>query len=170
VTFSVSFDGYKKVNDYVRWGSDFDTIRDNCFRILDQRHVLAFQTVISMWNATRVHEIYEFYDRDFPGCNTLVQPAGDISSVMGPWHNPLREQVLESMHRCQQTKVYYNAGRNTNHIINEIIDRFKNYNYDPDILVGFFRYNDRLDQARGSQLGDYIPELEQARALVLKQR
>lgn len=168
VTFSVSFDGYKKVNDYVRWGSNFDTMRDNCFRILEHGHVIGFQTVISLYNATRIHEIYEFYDRDFPGCNCLVQPAGKFESYLGPWHNPLREQVLESMYRCQQTKVYYNAGRNTSHIINEIIDRFKNYDYDPKILIEFFRYNDRLDQARGSRLGDYIPELEQARALVLK--
>ena len=168
VTFSISFDGYKKINDYVRWGSDFDTMRDNCFRILEQGHVIGFQTVISMWNATRIHEIYEFYDRDFPGLNSLVQPASGVGSYLGPWHNPLREQVLESMYRCQETKVYYNAGRNTNHIINEIIDRFKNYDYDPKILIEFFRYNDRLDQARGSRLVDYIPELEQARLLVLK--
>jgi len=72
------------------------------------------------------------------------------------------------MYRCQETKVYYNGGRNTSHIINEIIARFKNYDYDPNILIEFFRYNDRLDQARGSRLSDYIPELEQARLLVLK--
>jgi MoaA/NifB/PqqE/SkfB family radical SAM enzyme len=168
VTFSVSFDGYKKINDYVRWGSNFDTMRDNCFRILEQGHAIGFQTVISLYNATRIHEIYEFYDRDFPKCNSLVQPAGGVGSYLGPWHNPLRKQVLESMYRCQETKVYYNGGRNTSYVINEIIDRFKNYNYDPNILIEFFRYNDQLDYARGSRLGDYIPELEQARLLVLK--
>jgi MoaA/NifB/PqqE/SkfB family radical SAM enzyme len=166
VTFSVSFDGYKQVNDYVRWGSNFDIMRDNCYRMQEAGHVVAFQTVISMYNATRVHEIYEFYDREFPGCNALVQPAGTTDSHLGPWHNPLRSEVLESMRRCRETKVYYNAGRNTNHIIDEIIDRFENYDYDPKILARFFEYNDRLDRARNSQLGDYIPELEAARKLL----
>ena len=168
VNFSISFDGYEKINDYIRWGSDFDTVRDNCHRIINEGHHLAFQTVFSLYNATRIHEIYEFYDREFPGLNSLVQPAGGVGSYLGPWHNPLREQVLESMYRCQQTKVYYNGGRNTDALVTEMINRYKNYDYDPNILIEFFRYNDQLDQARGSQLGDYIPELEQARLLVLK--
>ena len=168
VTFSVSFDGYKKINDYIRWGTDFDTMRQNCFRMLERGHVLAFQSVISIWNAHRVHEIYEFYDRDFPGCNSLVQPAGGLASYMGPWHNPLRQQVLDSMRKCQQTKVYYNAGRNTKDVVNEIIDRFERYDYDPKILSKFFEYNDRLDRVRNCRLGDYIPELEQARSLIIK--
>lgn len=167
VTFSVSIDGYKKVNDYIRWLSDFDTIRNNCHRILKDGHTVAFQTVFSIWNATRIHEIYEFYDREFPMCNTLSQPAnGSVQSHIGPWHNPLRQQVLESMYRCRDTKVYYNNGRNANDVVEEIIFRFENYDYDRKILEKFFEYNDKLDQARGIRLVDYIPELEQARYMI----
>jgi hypothetical protein len=121
-----------------------------------------------LYNATRIHEIYEFYDREFPGANSLVQPAGGVDSYLGPWNNPLKEQVLESMYRCQETKVYYNGGRNTDALVTEMINRYKNYDYNPKILINFFQYNDQLDQARGSQLGDYIPELEQARSLIFK--
>ena len=163
VTFSVSFDGYEKVNDYIRWGTDFDEIRKNCYRILERGHVLSFQTVFSMYNATRIHEIYQFYDRDFPTQNVLVQPAGMVDSYLGPWHNPLRQQVLKSMHKCRETKVYYNSGRNTNNLVDEVIGRYEHYDYDPVILKQFFVYNDNLDRARNSKLGDYIPELEQAR-------
>lgn len=165
VNFSISFDGYGKINDYIRWGSDFDVIRTNCYKILEQGHQLSFQTVFSMYNATRIHEVYEFYDREFPGCNTLVQPASQIDGYLGPWHNPLRKQVLESMHRCRETKIYHNSGRNTNDLVEEVMARFENCDYDPAILRQFFEYNDALDQARGSRLVDYIPELEQARAL-----
>jgi pyruvate-formate lyase-activating enzyme len=166
VTFSISFDGYKKVNDYVRWGSDFDTITDNCHRIVSEGHYLAFQTVFSLYNATRIHEIYEFYDREFPGLNSLVQPAGGFNLYLEPWYNPLREQVLESMYRCKETQVYYNGGRNTNSLVDEMINRYENYEYNPTILAEFFQYNDQLDQARGSRLIDYIPELEAARSLL----
>jgi len=163
VTFSVSFDGYKKVNDYIRWGTDFDSLRENCYRILEKGHTLAFQTVFSMYNATRIHEIYEFYDQDFPGQNALVQPAGMFDEYLGPWHHPLRQQVLESMYRCKDTQVYYNSGRNTNNLVDEVIDRYNTYDYNPAILKQFFHYNDNLDRARNSRAGDYIPELEQAR-------
>ena len=164
VTFSISIDGYQQVNNYIRWLSNFDIVRSNCFRIVEAGHSLSFQTVFSMWNATRIHEIFEFYDRDFPGCNTLVQPAdGRQSSQLGPWHNPLREQVLESMYCCKETKVMYNNGRNTENLIEEMIDWFTNHDYDPTILKKFYEYNDKLDQARGSRLEDYIPELSAAR-------
>ena len=168
VNFSVSFDGYKKINDYIRWGSDYDTVRQNCFRMLEKGHHLAFQTVPSIYNATRLHEVYEFYDREFPGCNTLAQPAGLISHYLGPWHNPLRQQVLESMYRCKDTKVYHNCGRNSNHLVDEIIDHYENYECDLDLLARFFQYNDKLDQSRSSCLIDYIPELEQARSFISK--
>jgi pyruvate-formate lyase-activating enzyme len=166
VTFSVSFDGYKKVNDYIRWGTDFDSLRQNCFRILEKGHHLAFQTVFSMYNATRIHEIYEFYDRDFPGVNTLVQPASGINGYLGPWHNPLREQVLESMYKCKETKVFYNNGRNTDDLIEELINRCNHQVFNRQILAQFFAYNDKLDQSRGSLLADYIPELEKARKFI----
>jgi sulfatase maturation enzyme AslB (radical SAM superfamily) len=163
VTFSVSFDGYKKVNDYIRWGTEFDALRENCYRILRSGHNLAFQTVFSMYNATRIHEVYEFYDRDFPAQNSLVQPASMVNSYLGPWHNPLKQQVLESMYRCRETKVYFNGGRNTNNLVDEVISRHEQYDYDPVILKQFFDYNDNLDRARKSKLVDYIPELAQAR-------
>ena len=163
VTFSVSFDGYKKVNDYIRWGTDFDALRENCYRILRSGHNLAFQTVFSMYNATRMHEVYEFYDREFPQQNTLVQPAGMADSRIGPWHSPLKQQVLESMYRCRETKVYYNCGRNTNNLVDEVISRHEQHDYDPIVLNRFFHYNDNLDRVRNSKLVDYIPELDQAR-------
>jgi pyruvate-formate lyase-activating enzyme len=168
VNFSVSFDGYKKVNDYIRWGSDFESIRKNCYLILEKGHQLAFQTVFMMYNATRIHEVYEFYDREFPGHNTLVQPASDINNYLGPWHNPLKEQVLESMYRCRETKVYHNNGRNADNLVDEVISRYQNHKYDPKLLADFFAYNDQLDKSRGSRLEDYIPELAKTRHLCHK--
>ena len=67
-----------------------------------------------------------------------------------------------------RTKVYYNGGRNTDALVTEMINRYKNYECNLDVLSKFFQYNDQLDRARGSRLGDYIPELEQARSLIIK--
>lgn len=163
VTFSVSFDGYKKVNDYIRWKSDFDTIRDNCYRILKKGHILSFQTVFSMYNATSLHEVFEFYDKEFPNINSLVQTASLQSSYLGPWHTPLKEQALESMYKCQQTKVLYQNGRNTSELVTEMISYYKNNEPNTRLIKEFYNYNDKLDTYRGSKLVDYIPELAHAR-------
>lgn len=168
VSFSVSFDGYKKVNDYIRWGTNFDQIRNNCFRILERGHKLAFQTVFTMYNATRIHEIYEFYDRDFPGCNALVQ-VGVLDEKIGytePWNHPMREMVLESMYKCKQTRVCFNSGRNTNDLVDEMIVHYENNDFSVEHLKQFFIYNDKLDKSRNSKLEDYIPELAAARSLI----
>lgn len=165
VTFSVSFDGYGIVNDYIRWGTNFQSLKHNCKRILERKHSLAFQTVFSMYNATRIHEVYEFYDREFPGCNTLVQPA-QPAELLGPWDHPFKEKVLESMYRCQNTQVYYNNGRNTNSLVEEMIDRYSNHHYDINVVRAFFDYNDKLDKSRGSKLEDYIPELAMAKQVL----
>ena len=167
VNFSVSFDGYKKINDYIRWGSDFETVRINCYLALEKGHQLSFQTVFSLYNATRIHEIYEFYDREFAGHSCLVQPASRSDEFLGPWHNPLKEQVLESMYRCRETKVYYNNGRNTNNLVEEVISQHQNHDYNPTLLTKFFEYNDALDKSRNSKLEDYIPELARARSYCL---
>jgi organic radical activating enzyme len=119
VVFSVSFDGYKLVNDYIRWKSDFDTIVKNSKIAKAQGIKIGLQTVISMYNVTRVHEIFEFYDNEFPGSASLVQAAagngngfncGD-GNILLPWNHPRADLVVKSMERCKKTNQYYINGR-----------------------------------------------------------
>ena len=164
VCFSVSFDGYKKVGDYIRWGSDFDTIAKNTHMLLDHGHKVGLQTVFSVYNATRMHEIFEFYDQEFPTSSLLVQYAGFVNDLMSPYNHPCPDMVIDSMTRCTQTKVYYSNGRSCKTQVDAMLDWYtNNYQLDVDKLAQFYEFNHRLDQSRGSQLADYIPELAQAR-------
>ena len=165
VCLSLSFDGYRKVNDYIRWGSDFDTIVENS-RILKSRgHTIALQTVFSMYSITRMHEVFEFYDREFPTSGLLVQVGAGQDHAFMPYNHPRPDLVVESMRRCQQTKMYFQNGRSIKSMVDLLLDYYSNPNYrvDPILLNKFFEYNDKLDKSRNSQLGDYIPELEEAR-------
>jgi sulfatase maturation enzyme AslB (radical SAM superfamily) len=162
VCLSISFDGYKKINDYVRWGSNFDTIVDNTRILREHGHKIGLQTVFSMYNLTRIHEIFEFYDREFPGCSSLVNYAGGLGNKIVPNNHPRPDLVVESMKKCQQTRVYYSNGRS----IKSMVDLTLNYYSNPDYVVNvdhlkeFYEFNSKLDQARGSKLVDYIPELD----------
>jgi len=164
VCLSVSFDGYKKVNDYIRWESDFDTIVSNSLMMQEHGHKIGLQTVFSMYNLTRIHEIFEFYDREFPGCSSLVNYATDNQfSKFEPDNHPCPELVIESMKRCQQTKVYYSNGRSIKSMVDLTLKHYSDPDYKVDIdrLKKFYDYNTLLDQSRGSNLAHYIPELEE---------
>lgn len=162
VCFSVSFDGYKKINDYIRWRSDFDTIVDNAHMLQNRGHKIGLQTVFSMYNLTRIHEIFEFYDREFPGCSSLVN-FGTGPDHYEPDNHPCPDLVVESMKRCQQTKVYYANGRSLKSMVDLTLKHYSNpgYKVNVDHLRHFYDFNAKLDQSRGSKLVDYVPELEQ---------
>ena len=167
VVFSFSYDGYKRVNDYIRWGSDFNTIVANS-RILQERgHKIALQSVFSMYSITRIHEVFEFYDQEYPMSGLLVQVGSGQNDAFMPFNHPCPELVLESMHRCQQTKTYYANGRSIRSMIDLIIDHYSkpDYKVDTELLRKFYEFNDKLDRYRNSQLSDYIPELAEARQL-----
>lgn len=167
VNFALSYDGYGKINDYIRSGSNFDTIVKNSHRILDSGHKISLQTVFSMLSITRMHEVFEFYDREYPRVGALVQVAGGLDDVYMPFHHPRPDLVIESMRRCQQTKVYYSNGRSVKSMIDLMIDHYSSVDYKVDVekLKEFYKFNDRLDQLRNVKLIDYIPELAEAKKL-----
>ena len=167
VILSISFDGYKKVNDYIRWGAKFDKIRDNSYMMLNEGHTVAFQTTFSIYNVTRIHEVYQFYDQEFPHCGLLAQIASTPNNIMYAFNHPFPELVIESMKQCQQTSYYYKNGRSVRSIIDGLLEYYSNEPVlDLSRLKEFYIYNDQLDQSRGSKLSDYIPELDEGRKFI----
>jgi organic radical activating enzyme len=167
VVLSFSYDGYKKVNDYIRWGSDFDTVVANAQMLQSRGHKIALQSVFSMYSITRMYEVFEFYDREYPMSGLLVQVGAGQDDTFMPFNHPCPDLVLESMQRCQQTKTYYANGRSIKSMIDLIIDHYSkpDYKVDVELLRKFYEFNDKLDRYRNSQLDDYIPELAEARQL-----
>lgn len=167
VLLSFSFDGYGKLNDYIRWLSNFDRIVKNSRLMREDGHKIALQTVPSMYNVTRLHEIFEFYDDEFPDSSCLVQAAQGHGNVLLPWNHPRADLVLESMQRCMKTNQYLMSGRSLKSYVDSLYNMYSDpgFKHDPELLAGFFRYNDMLDNKRGSCLGDIVPELEECRSL-----
>lgn len=167
VCFSFSYDGYGKVNDYIRWKSDFDTIVQNGRMLRDRGHKIALQTVFSMYSITRIHEVFEFFDQEYLGSGLLVQVAGGFDNIFMPYNHPRPDLVVQSMIQCQKTKIYYMNGRSIKSMVDLLLDYYSNPNYkcDPVMLEKFYSINDKLDISRKSNLIDYIPELAEARHL-----
>lgn len=166
LNFSVSLDGYGIVNDYWRWGSDFQTIIKNMHTLQDQGHNININCVPGIYNVTNLHLLLEFLDREFP--LTTIYMQINYYALQSAYNNPNAKLVLESMDRCKQTSVYFSNGKSCKTTIDSLYDYYSN---DPicDLksLKEFFDYNDKLDQARNVKLIDYIPELEECRKHLL---
>mgnify|MGYP003337104000 CR=1 FL=1 len=166
LNFSISMDGYGRVNDYWRWGSNFETIIDNARLLQSRGHHISINTVPGIYNVTNLHLLYEFLDREFP--HTSVYSQLNYLDFQSPYNHPNAELCLESLSRVKQTQMYLSDGKSNKTAIDSMYDHYSsNPQCDLTALKKFFNYNDQLDRARGSWLGDYIPELEACRSLLV---
>lgn len=162
--FSISIDAYGKVNDYIRWKSNFSQIIANCRRLQSAGHQLSWNHVPTLWGIHKTHELFEYLSNEFAGVPLYLQY--NRVNLHSAFCSPLIEQTLESLERTRQTSLYFSDGKDCKSGIDSLYDHYKNYKLDKDHLKKFFAWNDIMDKARGIALVDYVPELDQCRSLV----
>ena len=163
--FSFSLDGYGPVNDYWRSGSKWEKIIANAHLLKSRGHFISINTVPGIYNVTNLHLLLEFLDREFPF--TAIYMQINYLKWQSAFNHPNKELVIESMKRCMNTSVYHSNGKSCKTAIDSIYNHYMgNPTCNLDDLKDFFDYNDQLDRVRKVKLGDYIPELEAARALL----
>jgi hypothetical protein len=79
------------------------------------------------------------------------------------WNFPNKQVALDDLQKIKTLKKYH-VDEVFNSNINSIIQRIETCEVDYAKLSKFFEFNDLLDQSRGVNLVDYIPELEQCRS------
>ena len=165
MNFSISLDGYGKVNDYWRHGSDWDTVISNTKLLESRGHNISINTVPGIYNVTNLHLLFEFLDQEFP--HTAVYLQINRFGPQSAYNHPNPELVIASLDRCRKTKMYHSDGKSNKTCIDSLYNHYsQNPVCDLKLLKEFFDYNNRLDQVRGVMLKDFIPELESAQSLV----
>lgn len=166
LNFSISLDGYGKINDYWRWGSDWDTVIANTKLLEANGHNISINCVPGIYNITNLYLLFEFLDREFPHAGIYIQV--NHIGFQSAYNHPNHDMVLDSLEKCKQTKTYYTDGKSNKSSIDLLYEHYKNKpKCNLDDLKEFFVYNDKLDAARNSKLIDYIPELEECRRYIL---
>jgi len=165
LNLSLSLDGYGKINDYWRSGSQWDRIVQNMHILKEHGISITINTVPGIYNVTNLHLLFEWLDLEFPSSTVYLQINNlDIQSA---YNHPDPAAVLDSMEKCKKTQIYWSDGKSCKTGIDSIYDYYKsNPECNIDHLRGFFQFNDQLDNVRGVQLKDYIPELEKYRYLI----
>jgi len=165
MNFSVSLDGYGKINDYWRHGSDWETVVANTKLLESHGHNISINTVPGVYNVTNLHLLFEFLDQEFP--HTAVYLQINYFGPQTAYNHPFPDLVVQSMKRCRQTKMYHSDGKSNKTCIDSLYDHYsQNPKCDLALLKKFFKYNDQLDHARGVKLEDFIPELAAGRSLI----
>lgn len=158
--FIFSIDGYRDLNHYIRWPSDWDTIIDNWHYLRNKGHKVSINTSVSIYNVSRLHELFGFIDREFPGTLTHVQLV-ESPEHLSPFLYPSYREVRDSLEQVRTMACYQNDPLFANSI-DGYINKFQSTQSPPD-LGRFFKFNDQLDRSRSIQLQDYLPTLESYR-------
>lgn len=157
--FTISIDAYKDINYYIRYPSKWENIIDNVDYMIAHNHIVSFNTTISIYNITRLYELFDFFNTKYFGHHLHVQLAGSPDGILSPYNNPNISMVLSNLTKslklqCCQTP-----------LVSSVLNELKNYyeNNQPIDINRFYTFNDKLDSYRNITLNDYIPELNSFR-------
>ena len=157
-----SIDGYKELNYYIRYPSNWEDIVAHWAYLRDQKNPVTVNTTVSIYNIDSLDQLFHWIDDKFPNsiisCFLLQGP-----NFLDPLLFPDRDAVLRSLERVTQTNCYKN-----NEILATTIDslchEFQTQQpINEPLLKEFFKFNNLLDQNRNIHLGDYVPNLEKYR-------
>ena len=158
--FTVSIDGYKNANHYIRYPSKWEDIIDNVDYMIAHNHKVSFNTTISIYNITRLFELFNFIDTKYNGHHLHTQLAGSINNILSPYNNPNISIAMDNLSKslilgCCQTMPVAS-------MLAELIVSYENHDTPLDMRA-FYDFNDKLDRHRKIDLCDYIPELDSFR-------
>lgn len=149
----------------IGWGTHWDNIIKNAKLLESMGHIISINCVPGIYNVTNLHLLYEFLDKEFPHTTLYLQL--NYFPRNSAFNHPNSKMVVESMARCKQTKVYHSNGKSNKSVIDALYEHhLAEPKFNVNDLRDFFEFNDQLDNARNSKLGDYIPELEECRKYI----
>ena len=163
--FIVSIEGVGRLNHYIRWPSDWDTIVGNMKYLVTNNHTMAINTTVSIYNVTQIYELFKWLDDEFPGVLVHAQLVSSKDDVLSALQFPDHKLALSKLLLVRQLKCYNNDA-----LLKSLVDGLiYHYQSDPVVdqekLKSFFEFNDKLDKSRNVKLIDYIPELDQFRKI-----
>jgi len=168
VAFEISVDGYREVNQYVRWPTNWDKLVSNINYIQTNGYKFSFNCVVSIYTISRLDQLIQFLSTQYQTAPIHLTAVAFNDDILSAGVFPNRELLLTVFDNIKTFEVYKN-----DIILKSKIDAyynsFKHQWLDQKKLLQFFQYNDLLDASRDVKLIDYIPELEACRKSLTKQ-
>lgn len=133
VNLAFSIDGIGKVNDYIRFGSNWPVIEKNLHMARDYGFDVSITPTIQVYNYPYLNELYTYCDKhDFKHFDNLL---------ITPTHLDIRYMPKTLIEQ---------------HMLPQYIDYF-NFEYNQSEVDKFKRYTKLLDNNRHVDIRDYLP-------------
>jgi sulfatase maturation enzyme AslB (radical SAM superfamily) len=161
-----SIDGFDQVNKYIRWPADWETIVNNIHVLTQITPYMAFNVTVSIWNISSLSKLIKFLSAEFPNLPVLLTPVYSPGNKWKYTTFPNKDLAIQDL---TELKKYYPNDNSYQANVDFYISEMQKTTIDLVALAEFFKYNDTLDKSRGIRLIDYIPELEDCRALITNQ-
>jgi len=169
--FSLSLDGFGKVNEYIRWPSKWEKVQANMKMIYKKfTNKVNFLITVSIYNILNLHTLLQYIQETFPNVKVILMYNVDnkYGEILPSWKFPNKKLVKDELQKIKSLHIYHEQELVHSKIdgIERMLDKV---DFDKQELENFFYYNDLLDSNRKIKLQDYIPELEECRKLITKQ-
>ena len=158
VTFIVSIDGVGAVNDYIRSNSQWHRIVTNLRWLHDHKFHISINTVVSTYNAARLHEIFQWLDQSFPDLGVNLMAAYSADNLFDALHHVNLDRVRQSVRDALATKSV-NNGPTSRQWLQDFLQQIEHKQSHVVAYEKFLVYNARLDHHRGTDLAEILPEL-----------
>jgi len=155
LTLVVSIDGTDVVNDYIRHGSNFQTVKENIQKL--SKHDIMFSTCVSVYNIFNIPKLIKFINTEFEqySANHSINLVNDIEELFIqniPYD--LRPKLIKDLtETLTYAKDFPSLG------IRNCISVLEKNNFDQNNFQNFVRYTNILDVSRNESLSAVIPEL-----------
>lgn len=159
VTVILSIDGVGAVNDYIRSNSVWSDVIDNWRWLVNHGFNVCVNTTVSIYNAARLHDIFEFLDQCWPDTAVNLLRAVTPQDLLSPDNHPDRDRVQQSIQRCLRTRSV-NNGPNSRSWLESWSRNLVSHRFDKNAWLRFLDYNQQLDRSRNTVLTDVLPELD----------
>jgi len=148
----VSIDGVDKLNDYIRNGSNWQSVIKNLERV--KNHNVMFSTTTSLYNILEIPELVDYLKINYPDychCIFIVNNAEELFVENLPLE--LRDDIISKLeHTLRDAPICTVDG------LNNLITTLKINNYNPERFAKFVKYTKILDTARGESIVDVQPK------------
>lgn len=159
--FFVSVDGYKEANDYIRWGSKWQTIMGNTHRLRDAGNIVSFNISLGLYGIFNFQSLVSHLEDEFS--NSYIH--GQYTYNIDPFIIKHNNETIKKLENLKHT-FNYNNNFFFKSFADDVIKKSRESNLNKRKLKDFFTHNDILDNSRKSILSNYIPELETQRHLI----
>jgi MoaA/NifB/PqqE/SkfB family radical SAM enzyme len=159
--FFVSVDGYKEANDYIRWGSKWQTIIENTHRLRDAGNTLSFTISLGLYGIFNFESLVNHLESEFS--NSYIH--GQYTYNIDPFILKHSDETIKKLENIKQS-FNYNNNFFFKSFADDVIKKARESKLNKRKLKDFFTHNDILDNSRKSILSNYIPELEKQRHLI----